>query len=513
MHPTPQARSPEAIGLLFHARCAALPALAALLLGACEPPDHYAVTGKNDSDPTWNGTQSETATAVAFAGGKTIFISTYNDDTDDGKVTYTKDDRVLFRGASLLGWSYSHDRGKTWTYGGKVKPPSGIGALWGDPAIVVSRTHSNRVYISSLAIAEAGIPLTGHHGYLTDGSITGACVARSDDSGVHFAIHSCFSNAGHFYDGAAMAAGFGNDPRIFAAYLDVNTSRIAVWASPNGTDPFVKLADPFPTLATNSHPRLAYDQVTGALLVAAIATNDQRIYMNRLVGNTWQLPIPATLPTTRIDIPVGTQTLRMGPGFSFDVGTPSYQELESGEIKVGDDAIRILYTTRDAESKRIYVRGAACRADVGTCKDVPQWGTTPGNLYTPRDQWNPTVRAWIGFIGLPPEWKATYQTTDDDPNRVSIKQGNLAVLANGTPIFVPFDFVGPRIVCPDFREGKAGNALSGYWGDYDEMTFAGFDPESTTPEFLMSFSDSSLGCLSQSRFTSNHLHVSAAVAR
>jgi hypothetical protein len=513
MHPFPQTRSPNAAGLVVHARCAVVPAFAALLLSACEPPDHYAVTGKNDSDPTWNGTQSETATAVAFAGGKTIFISTYNDDTDDGKVTYTGTDRVLFRGASLLGWSYSQDRGKTWTYGGKVKPPPGIGALWGDPAIVTSRTHSNRVYISSLAIATERIPLDGHHGYLGQGSITGACVARSDDSGVHFAIQSCFSNAGHFYDGGAMAAGFGNDPRIFAAYWDVNTSRIDVWASSDGTAPFVKLAEPFPTLAINSHPRLAYDQVTGALLVAAIATNDQRIYMTRLVGNTWQPPIPATLPTTRIDIPVGTQTLRMGPGFSFDVGAPSQQALESGEIKVGDDAIRILYTTRDAGSKRIYVRGAACRADVAACRDVPQWGTTPGNLYTPRDQFNPTVRAWIGFIGLPPEWKATYQTTDDDPNRVSIKQGNLAVLANGTPIFVPFDFVGPRIVCPDFREGSAANALSGYWGDYDEMTFAGFDPESTTPEFLMSFSDSSLGCLSQSRFTSNHLHVSAAVAR
>jgi hypothetical protein len=510
---SPRVRPPGAIGLLVHARRATLPACAALLLGACEPPDHYAVTGKNDGDPTWKGTQSETATAVAFAGDKTIFISTYNDDTDDGKVVYSDTDRVLFRGASLLGWSYSQDRGKTWTYGGKVKPPPGIGVLWGDPAIVTSRTHSNRVYISSLAIATEKIPLDGHHGYLTDGSITGACVARSDDSGMHFAIQSCFSNAGHFYDGAALAAGFGSDPRIFAAYVDVNTSHIDVWVSPNGTDAFVKIADPFPTLPMNSHPRLAYDQVTGALLVAAIATGDQRVYMNRLVGNTWQLPIPATLPTTRVDIPVGTQTLRMASGFSFDVGSPSFVELESGEIKFGDDAIRILYTTRDAGSKRIYVRGSACRADVGTCKDVPQWGTTPGNLYTPRDQWNPTVRAWIGFFGLPAEWKATYQTTDDDPNRVSIKQGNLAVLPNGVPSFVPFDFVAPRIVCPDFRDGSAANAKFGYWGDYDEMTFAGFDPQSTTPEFLVSFSDSSLGCLSQSKFTSNHLHVSAAVAR
>jgi len=134
---------------------------------------------------------------------------------------------------------------------------------------------------------------------------------------------------------------------------------------------------------------------------------------------------PVTL--TRIDIPVGPQTIRMAYGFSFDVGNPSTTELDNGGTRVNDDAVRMLYTTRDAESQRIYVRGSSCRADLSVCKDVPQWGTTPGNLNTPRNQWNPTVKAWIGFIGLPPVWKATYQTTDDDPNAVSIKQGNLAV--------------------------------------------------------------------------------------
>src|SRR2546430_4189286 len=35
-----------------------------------------------------------------------------------------------------------------------------ISALWGDPAIVVSRTVSSRVYITSLAIDESNIPAT-----------------------------------------------------------------------------------------------------------------------------------------------------------------------------------------------------------------------------------------------------------------------------------------------------------------------------------------------------------------
>jgi hypothetical protein len=141
---------------------------------------------------------------------------------------------------------------------------------------------------------------------------------------------------------------------------------------------------------------------------------------------------------------------------------------------------------------------------------VPHWGTTPGNLNTPRDQWNPTVSAWPGFIGLPPVWKATYQTTDDKPDGVSIKQGSLAVLPNGTPIFLPFNLVKARPICPDLRYGSPGLAKSGYWGDYDEMKMVGFS-DSSIPEFLLAFSDSSKGCLSQSVFTSNHLHVSTVV--
>jgi hypothetical protein len=483
----------------------------ALLALASGCADKIPVTGKHDSDPTFKGTQSESASAVSFSRGQDIFISTYNDDTDDGKVTYTATDRVVFPGASQLGWSYSLDRGQHWTYGGKVKPPQGIGALWGDPAIVVSRTNYSRVYISSLSIDDSKIPPTGHHGWMTDGTITGACVARSDDGGIHFAIQSCFSAGGDFYDGSALAAGFGSDQRIFAAFVDVPKDRIDVWASPDGLASFMKLGDPFPGMRMVSHPRLAYDQTNGALLVAAINLDNQIIYMNRLVGNTWQQPVIVSNATTRVDIKVGSQTIRMAYGFSFDVGASSVTELENENIRVNDDAIRLLYTTRDAETQRIYVRGSACRADLANCHDVPQWGTTPGNLNTPRDQWNPTVTAWQGFFGLPPVWKATYQTTDDDPNGVSIKEGNLAVLPNGTPIFLPFDLVSARIICPDFRNGSPGQAKSGYWGDYDEKALAGFSNGSTSPEFLLSFSDSSQGCISQSEFTSNHLHLSSVV--
>src|SRR5258708_2460361 len=98
-----------------------------LMAGGCS--DHVTVTGKDDKDPTFKGTQSETASATSFSRGHQIFVVAYNDDTEDGKIVYTATDRVVFPGASMLGWSYSNDRGKTWSYGGKVTPPKGIGAL------------------------------------------------------------------------------------------------------------------------------------------------------------------------------------------------------------------------------------------------------------------------------------------------------------------------------------------------------------------------------------------------
>jgi hypothetical protein len=482
-----------------------------LLSAGCACSTGVAVTGGGKEDPTLAGTQSETGATSSYLE-KQILVVAYNDDTDDGKIQYTATDRIVFPGASLLGWSYSQDNGETWTYGGKVKPPPGVAALWGDPAIVTSRTNPNRVYISSLAADAAKIPASGHHGYLTDDTITGACVARSDDGGIHFNIHSCMTAGGDFYDGGTLAAaGTPTDHRIFAAFVDVSAgqNRIDVWASPDGLAPFVRLPDPFPGKQMVSHPRLAYDNETGALLVAAISMGDQHIYMNRLVGNAWQQPVLVTFPVSMTVVTVGGQTIRTANGFAFDVGAASWQEREDGSILVHSDAIRVLYTTRDSNTQRLYVRGAACRADLTDCHDVPQWGTTPGNLYTPGNQWNPTVRAWRGFIGLPPVWKATYQTTDDQSDRVSIKQGNLAVLPNGTPIFLPFGLVAPREICPDLREGSPAHAKAGYWGDYDESAHVGFDEG--VPQFLLAYADSSKGCVSQWKFTSNHVHVSAVV--
>jgi len=85
------------------------------------------------------------------------------------------------------------------------------------------------------------------------------------------------------------------------------------------------------------------------------------------------------------------------------------------------------------------------------------------------------------------------------------------VLPNGTPIFVPFNLVSARPICPDFRSGRRATPSPDTGVDYDEKALAGFSQNSTAPEFMLAFSDSSKGCVNQSEFTSTHLHVSTVV--
>lgn len=481
-----------------------------LAMTACNEPPSVEVTARYLDDATYKGTQSETAAAAAYVNGRSMLVVAYNDQTDDGKVAFTATDRIVYPGASMMGWSYSGDNGQHWSYGGKLQPTAGIGALWGDPAVTVAGADYARVYLSSLAASSANIPAGGHHGWFDDGALTGACIARSDDGGMHFAMMHCFSANGAFYDGGAMAGGSATDQRIFAAYWNTNRKTIDVWASPDGYANFASLPNPFPGMQMESHPELVYDRNTNALLVGAIDSAGF-IYLNRMVGTTWQTPVQVSHATSGVAVPVGQQTIRTAAGFSFDVGTASVTASPGHLTQVNDDSLRLLYTTRDAVTKRIYVRGSACRATLVNCHDVPQWGTTPGNLDTPGDQFNPTVTAWRGFFTAPPVWKATYESTDDDPNGVAIKAGNLAVI-NGTPIFLPLDLVPARPVCPDLRYGTAGKASQGYWGDYNNKSLAsGLSLSPNPPGFLLAFSDSSKGCFSQYTFTSKHLHVSAVV--
>jgi hypothetical protein len=453
------------------------------------------VTGLPAQGNTQSFDQSETAVNVSNFSAKSVITVTSNDGTDTGStILYTSSTRKTLQGASLMGWSYSKDDGATWSFGGKLAPPKGWSVLWGDPAITRSHLDQRYVFLSNLAVPDSKFPPGGIDGALNS-YLGGACIARSSNGGVSFQNHKCFSHESHFYDGGSMAAG--SDGSIYAGYVDVSDDRIDVWRSPGIDSDFTRMARPFPNTAIYSHPRLRFDLSSGDLYVAA-QRGDGYVLITRFHNGAWQAPVAAsTLPAALYPaIHLSDRDLRTGPQFSFDVGAESLD----GDDNPGHDAVRLLYTTFDAKEQRYYVRGSFCERDLSVCKDAPEWGTTPGNLNLTGDQFNPVLRAFPGFIGLPSIWKATYLSRQRDPkgNTVSLEQGNLVRLPNGARILLPFKLVDSHLVCPDNR---------GYWGDYDDLQLSGFDGVNAV--FLRTFSDSSQGCPKRWQYTSHHVHVSA----
>jgi hypothetical protein len=451
------------------------------------------VTGTDG--PTSGAGQSETAISVQGYGDNTIITVTYNDETGNGpKIVYTSTQRTVYSGASLMGWSYSADHGDHWTYGGKVTPPSNWPILWGDPAITASRVRPNYVFISNLAVPQTKYPSAGivstkfGSGFYT--ALGGACIARSTDTGKTFSFMQCVHRSSYdFYDGGTMAAG--QNGEIYAAYVDVSTSQIDVWRSPDENGTFAMLPDPFPGISIVTHARLR-TWLDGSLYVAATSSVGD-VVINRYANGAWGQPRAAcnnvmVYPT----INLSDRTLRTGPQFSFDVASPSIN---------GNDEVRVVCTTRDSQTGRLFLETSACSLNLSGCINAAGWSTSTANSSGYRgDQFNPVLQAFPGFLSIAPVWKLTFLSRENDPsgNTVSVQQGNLAVLPDSQRILIEFDLVPGQVICPDNR---------GYWGDYDDVQIRGFT--TTYPEFIRSETDSTAGCTERWDVTSEQVHVSS----
>jgi hypothetical protein len=468
-----------------------------------------AVTGLDPQ--TSAGGQAETAATTSWVGGNTNRIVVgYNDETgNQSNIVYGPNDRTITAGASLMGWSYSDDLGKTWTYGGKVSPPGEWAVLWGDPAITTSGAHYNVVFMGNLAMPKAKFPAGGVKGYVYSGKtspIGGACLAKSADGGKTFQNYACVSNKqpladvadsakGHFYDGGCLASNASGE--IFAAYVDIASGLIDVWRSPSENGTFQLLPTPFPGSVAASHARLRAGP-DGSLYVAAqlVHLDGYYVYMNRYVNGAWGNPVPVSMASAAYPaIDLGTSvagaelTLRTGPQFGFDVGASS---------EGGNDAVRLLYT-RMNDQGHLFLDATACSANLTACWNAPGWrmqGGGPNN--SPVDTYNPDVTAWRGFFGLPPTWQATWAYHYGSAQTVYASRATLGYLG-GTPFLFPVDIIKAAPVCSDTR---------GYWGDYDAMVQIGFSGTSTV--WMRFLTDSSAGCPQRWTYMARQQHVQQA---
>jgi hypothetical protein len=473
-------------------------ALAIVCIATSMHPSFRAVvTGQGSADPTWSAAQSETATNVSVIDGHRRITITYNDATgNDATLLYSPTTRTVRPGTSLLGWSTSDDDGRSWTYGGKVGPPAGWAALWGDPAMAGDTADPRYVFISNLAVPSSKMPAQGITGSLAD-AIGGACIARSEDGGRSFAMDQCVSHQSHAYDGGGMvAAGAPGDHRVFAAFNDVETLQMDVWESPDDTGTFTLMPNPFPGMRIASHPRLRFDRDTDTLYLAAMDYDDSRVYITDYRDGVWATPVAATLATAGAPVvSLSDRLLVAAYQFSYDIGSPG--DLPGSEI-------RFLYTVSDTVSQRLELRGSSCGLDLSEqCQDAPEWGTTPGSgVGVTGDQFNPAIRASPSIDGRGSEWKATYTSREHDPegNTISIEEANLQTLAGGGRTFHPADLVKNLLVCSN---------KVGYYGDYDLLEFLGF--RGRAPVFIRPYSDASEGCVQRWNYVSARVHISAAI--
>lgn len=479
----------------------------ALLLGLSGCTSSHSVTGVDNQ--TKPGSQSETVATTSYSNNINRIVVAYNDETNEANhITYTATDRVIRAGTSLMGWSYSDDAGAHWTYGGKVAPPNGWAALWGDPALATSGAAYNIVFMSNLAMPSSKFPNGGVHGYVyyengKSAYVGGACIARSTDGGKSFVNYQCVSNTqpvpdvpdatqGHFYDGGSLASNSAGE--VFAAYADIATGLIDVYRSPNANGRFALLPTPFPGMIAASHGRLRTGP-DGALYVAAqfVSGAGDFIYMNRYVNGAWGTPVPvsdASEVYPSIDFGTTAQgaalTLRTGPQFGYDIGTASEGD---------QDAVRMLYTRRD-ETGHLYLDASACTADLGRCVRVAGWkfqGGGPGN--TAVDTFNPDVVAWRGLLGVPPTWQATWAYHYGTQGFINVSRATLGYV-HGTALLFPVDILHNAPVCSDLR---------GYWGDYDAMIMTGF--QGSVMQWMRFATDSSAGCSRRWTFTAAAQHV------
>jgi hypothetical protein len=473
------------------------------------------------------GTQSETSATIAHDGKTSRIVVAFNDETNDGtSITYTASTRQINSGASLMGWSYSDDDGKNWTYGGNLKPPAcpapvlgggcGWAVLWGDPAIGVSKKHDNVVFMSNLAIPTSKFPAGGINGSVIIGYpgpetsyLGGACIAKSTDAGKTFSNYQCVSNTqslvdypdatnGHFYDGGSIVGS--NTGEIFAAWVDVYTNQIDVYRSPDEDGTFVLMKPPFSTLCVGSHPRLRTGP-DGSLYVAAQATDcsyygTTYLYMNRYWDGEWGTPIRATLPSTyyglidfNTTVDANELTLRLGPSFSYDIGSSS---------PGGKDAIRLLYTRQDSSGPQ-YIAASTCDADLDACYQVPECGfkgSGPGNSRV--DNFNPEVVAWPGAKDVPAAWQATWAYHYGHTTTVNVSRVTLGYFHNtNDPVpIVPVDILDNTPLCSDLR---------GYWGDYDAMLRVRTQGDYSV--WMRFLTDSSQGCPKRWEYLGESQHI------
>jgi len=425
--------------------------------------------------------QAEAAAIVSRSPSGFNVTVAYNDHTQDPASPrfefpegLSGASRIVHKGISLMGWSYSTDGGHTFRYGGRVPPPTGWSTIWGDSTLAKVDIDDPYVFFAQVAGSTAAFEATPEYDPVTQTVIDarpgldGLCVARSTDRGVSFPTVACV-DAGGFHDGSAVAVARDgtNRRQVYLASHDIpGGASASVWRMDGETMAFTRLENPFAG-ATSLHPRLR--QVGGTLYVVTHSPGG-RILANRLDATTnattWmgQVEIVASGALELPALPGGT-ALRRANGFSFDVGTTN-----SGS------RFRLIHDATVSATPGFRTR--ECMPDLTGCMDGP-WVNAGFGV-------SPSLRVSGS------RWAASlWQGGGNDVQNVAVE-----LRADGT---VGFKDLSPAVV-PCMHDPNDVR----FWGDYNEIdAFA-------DGRFFMPYTINGPGCRFQGDFIAD-MHVGATI--
>ncbi len=457
----------------------------------CSAQGPYVVTGAGQSPAA--SQQSESVMAVTTTG---TVITTFNDMSG---VIQDPTTHNLMGNSSLMGWSVSNDGGTTWTYhsplrtGGTAWP-----ILWGDPAIVASKTASNTIYMSNLAVngGDNRVPPTGVDRNTLQNLLSGACIARSTDGGATFGLAQCLTNGHHFYDGASMAAGPGGE--AYAAYRDTITNKIDVYKTSTPLGLFTLLPTPFAGTVWD-HPRLRVDPTNGDLYVIAMTSDGLR--GNMYHGGAWHGEVRITSEGMPSMLSFKTQIIDLGPQYSFDVGDAlSVNDCGRPECEYWDssETVRVSYVTTEGGTARLVVKSMACGAGFFSCYLADEWGTDRAKHPTATgNQFAPLVRAVHDASRTQPLFVLSYLSAAlpavDDTFAIVRTEMPYSTSGDGPLVGTPLIELDRLPVCPLLHKDKNGIVDRYYVGDYDDMQAYGSAGSHQVLGFLRTFTQSA-GC-------------------
>jgi hypothetical protein len=501
--------------------------------------DRASVTGGSIRIPTKDATdeavQSESATVISETGILSHVVTVgYNDFTTTPPpaaptVQYTQptppappildprdsQNRTVFPGTSVMGWSYSTDDGHTFKYGGRVVPPAGV-FIWSDPAMAKSEIDDPFVFFAMISGA-----LAAPNKFVTNGlvggqpdeqdlknALNGYCIARSTDFGVSFPSVKCVGKG--FQDGTALAVGSDSSghEQVF-----VTGTQAQIWQMDGNTMTFADnaLPNPFPAANNVTHPRMKVNN--GVLFI--VQTRDDKASPNTrqaIVANRYQISTKTWLGESILAPDPGGEMLSVAPGitvaqgppFAFDFGTgtsgqPKFRLAYIVNNRVRDAQFNFFFADvgiRVIECDPTTLDPASCQTvacepstlDPTTCHFPLTTAIPPGtfDVYA-----SPSLRFSDSFAG---SWAVSWRKLDvGTPGKLRAVAGRV----NAGSIDV-------RTIYPGIAPCLVGLPGDGRWGEYDIMDAFG------DGRFFVGYTLNGPGCRWQGLWTADS-HVGGSV--